>query len=426
MPWFNRPPPASNNSSKTISPRVAVVKLENFSALGDLAMQKIYQLLLSQLESEKTLVFLDLLVDFSHNRAQFNVSQADTCNYLIYLKFTQNRNRVGLGLAIFSRRLDKIVDLAYAESELTAGETDLLNTSEFGFSETGFVKVLEMGAKKDLLDIGSFSGNDGQPLYFFFYPEEILIYHGASGRLEKQSALKLTWERPYYPVLGYEGRLALFDAGSVPVLAAGGNFSPRCLLFAGRNSQWQPLPSLGFIPFRTLNLNGRPYLVGGHYELGKNYFSDTLTFMPFAEGRMDAVGLLEKKIFPFFTCAIYAPQGELQAVHLIDLSYRQRLLGSNLAAIPPPAKDVKRGATLALLDNRWLAVSDYSRAADRLFLYDVRDGGMRLAFEKPLAGEIVFLTAGSWLQRQGFWLYLFSQVNGYPTYTLQFWGEPHE
>ncbi len=50
--------------------RVAVVRFENESELGDLAMQKIYQMLISRLESEKNIRLADLLVDFTDGRGE--------------------------------------------------------------------------------------------------------------------------------------------------------------------------------------------------------------------------------------------------------------------------------------------------------------------------------------------------------------------
>jgi hypothetical protein len=48
--------------------RVAVVRFENDSELNDLAMQKIYQMLISKLENEKNIRVADLLIQFAGGR----------------------------------------------------------------------------------------------------------------------------------------------------------------------------------------------------------------------------------------------------------------------------------------------------------------------------------------------------------------------
>ena len=51
--------------------RAAVVQIDNLSDLSDLAIQKAYQLIFAQLEGEKNLQFLDLLIDFTGKQRQF-------------------------------------------------------------------------------------------------------------------------------------------------------------------------------------------------------------------------------------------------------------------------------------------------------------------------------------------------------------------
>ena len=86
----------------------AVVQFENYSELTDLAMQKIYQLLMARLENDKNIRISDLLINFANGRGEFNLSKVNELDYLLYLKFIQNKNKTGLGLAIFSRWQDKV------------------------------------------------------------------------------------------------------------------------------------------------------------------------------------------------------------------------------------------------------------------------------------------------------------------------------
>ena len=63
----------------------------------------------------------------------------------------------------------------------------------------------------------------------------------------------------------------------------------------------------------------------------------------------------------------------------------------------------KKGASLAALGGEWLAVSDYTRASDQLFFYDIQNGGQRLVYSEKITGEIQFISAGAWQNTRGFW-----------------------
>jgi hypothetical protein len=190
--------------------RIAVVQFENYSELTDLAMQKIYQMLTARLENDKNIKNSDLLINFANGRGEFNLSKVNELDYLLYLKFIQNKSKTGLGMIIFSRWQDKLVSIKYIEKNLGQGEMDLLDAKNFAFSELGFSKLTEFETKKNLMDIQSMNSADGQSQYFFYYPDEIVICQARENRLEKHSSVKLNWTRPLYPALNYQGKLLLF------------------------------------------------------------------------------------------------------------------------------------------------------------------------------------------------------------------------
>jgi hypothetical protein len=82
-----------------------------------------------------------------------------------------------------------------------------------------------------------------------------------------------------------------------------------------------------------------------------------------------------------------------------------------------------KGGSLAILNDQWLAMSDYSRTNDRLFFFDIRNGGQKLIYENKIEGEIAFLRTGVWLGQRGFWVNIRSMKNGYAGSVLQFWGK---
>jgi hypothetical protein len=400
--------------------RVAVVRFENNSELSDLAMQKIYQMLVSRLETEKSIHVFDLLVNFTNGRGEFNVSRAADLDYLLELKLIQNKSKTGLGLTIFSRLQDKIVAVKYFEKALSQGEMEFLNLKDFAFSELGFSKLVEFESKKNLMDIQSITGNDGQSQYFFYYPDEIIIYLAKEMRLEKYSQFKLKWKRPIYPVLHYEGKLLLFYSKQTMVLTAGGNFSPNAQVLTFRDNQWQEEPKIDFVPFKFLMLNQNPYLVGARYEGGKNYFKDTIYFLPFSDPA-ERSGAYEKKVYPAMAVDFSVQEGQLQAVHVIDRNYHHHLFTSEFEE--KPCAPEKKGASLAALGGEWLAVSDYTRQTDQLFFYDIRDGGLRPVYTGKIPGEVRFISAGAWQQSKGFWIGVQQKQDGRERYVVQFWGK---
>jgi hypothetical protein len=406
-----------------VSARVAVVQFENYSELTDLAMQKIYQTLTARLENEKNIKISDLLINFANGRSEFNLSKVNGLDYLLYLKFIQNKSKTGLGMIIFSRFQDKIVSIKYIEKNLSQGEMEFLNTNNFAFSELGFSKLTEFETKKNLLDIQSINSTEGQTQYFFYYPDEIAIYLAKEERLEKHSAFKLKWTRPLYPVLNYQGKLLVFTFKNTLILTAGNNFSPYAQLWTFGNNQWLETAKIGFVPCKQLIFNQNPYLVGASYSEGKNYFKGNIYFMPFSDPTVYS-GIVEKKAFPAYDLDFSTREGQLQGVHLIDRNYNYHLLTADFAEKTPEPN--KKGASLAASDDQWLAVSDYSRQTDQLFFYDIKAGGQRPVYTGKTLGEIQFITAGIWQSIKGFWVCVQLPQDGYGRSVLQFWGKRND
>jgi hypothetical protein len=403
--------------------RAAVVRFENRSELSDLAMLKLYQMLIARLEGEKNIHVADLLVNFTNGRGDFNLSQAGALDYLVELKLIQNKSRTGLGLSVFSRLQDRIVALKYFERAISKGEMDLLNAQDFAFAELGFSKLLEFEVRDGLMDIRSLPMDGGQTQYFFFYPDEIVVYVARETRLEKLSLIKLQWERPYYPVLHDEGRLLLFRAGPTLLLTAGSNFSSYSQVLAFRDDRWQEVQRLDFVPCRYITLNQSPYLVGLRFEAGRNFFKDAVYFMPFGDPAAKA-STYEKKTYPAMAVDFSTQEDRLQAVHLIDRGYNYHLFTSDFEEKTPLPE--KKGASLAVLGGEWLAMSDYTRGSDRLFFYDIRDGGQRTVYTARISGEVQFISGGTWQNAKGFWAGVRQSSDGAERLQVQFWGKRDE
>lgn len=404
--------------------RVAVVRFENESELSDSALQKIYQMLVSRLEGEKSFRVLDLLLNFNGGRGEFNLVQPEALDFLIELKLIQNKSKTGLGLTVFSRLQNRVLTVKYFERNISKGEMDLLNTRSHAFANLGFSLLLEFESRLGLMDIQSIAAVDGQEQYFFFYPDEIIIYNARETRLEKHFQFKLAWTRPVFPVLHPEGKLLLFRLGSDLVLTAGCNFSPTAQMQTFRDGRWQESRKIDFVPFRFVTLNQAPYLVGARYEEGRNFFKGKVYFLPFSAAAASDASAYEKATCPALSLDFSTREGQLQAVHAIDRDYTYRLFTADFEEKKPLSE--KKGATLAASNGEWLAISDFSRGSDQLFFYDIRDGGLRPVYTGKVAGEIQFMAAGNWHGVRGFWAGVRQPVDGMERLMVQFWGKRNE
>jgi hypothetical protein len=435
------PPPVASSGSDALAQAVAdhvraysrdkfelsfaVSRIENASPLPDAAVQKIYQLIAARLETETSFSFRDSLLSFSNGRGEFNPRTLDDVNHLIYLRLVQNLNKTGIGVVIYSKRQDTVVSVRYAETEIPAGERNLLVKSDFGFSGLGFAKLAEWQPPAGLLDVCAVPSAGGPPMLLLLYPAEIEVRQLRDDRLEKSSTLKLNWGRPFYPVLHPEGRMALRQQGGTLLLAAGGNFSNASKIFRFSDGKWTETDHVDFVAQAWLTINAAPYLAGARYQTGQNTFQGRIFLLPVAAdgGTTDKASLYEKSVPPFLALDVNAPGGRLESLHLIDLGYVYHQYSSEFAERLADPMLRRSGSALAVIPGQWLATSDYSSGADRLFLTGIGDGGWRPTYDQPIDGEIVFIRDGSWQGTPGFWVYVRRSRDTYDEYPLQFWGK---
>ncbi|MCK4761113.1 MAG: hypothetical protein KAW12_02870 [Candidatus Aminicenantes bacterium] len=415
--------------------RTAIVKFENFSGLPDITAQKYYQLIAAKLETSKkeSFNFFDLMINFSKNRGVFNLNRTGKLNYLIYVKLIKNREKLGAGTVIFSKSLDKIVFLKYYEEFLPAGEKDIINTVNYGFKTGGFTKITGIEAEKNLLDFKSIKALNGEVRYYFYYPGKIEIYNTAGSNFKKSFSFKLNWGRPYYPAKEAEGKLAYFYRDSTLYLTVGNNFSPKSKVFTFRDNRWREEGSLNFVPFQFIKINMSYYLAGAAYHPGKNFFKDKILLAPFRGGKIRKEELYEKNMPHFreknktqaFYDAAFAVNGDnLESLHVIDKKYNCRYFAADL--VEWPIDDDRRGGAICALDGKWLAISAYSTKNDKLCLYKIQGGSREFVYEKKIKGEIIFISAGAWKSRRGFWVYVRikdSRQLRDSEYRLQFWSK---
>jgi hypothetical protein len=420
--------------------KTAIIRYDNISGASDLVAQKFYQLIVAKLENAKTLTgsfqYTDLMINFSKNQGQFNLNRVHSLNYLVYLKLTRNKNKIGAGVSIFSRISDKIVYIRYAESVFDVQEQDIFETSRFGFQDAGFSKLVEIDAKAGLLDFKSFQDHQGKLRFLFFYPGEVQFFSEQRNRLERYFSYPLKWDGTYYPVMAEEGKMAVFNGGDRFYITLGANFSRYAKVLELIGADCTEGGTIDFIPFRRIGINDEDYLVGARFSLGKNYFEQLLLLAPFAHlttGRLsqdkESYPFLLKEVYPFYALD-FSTVGEartLDSLHLIDRDYKYRYFGDNFQQLTVEEAG-NRGASLCAFNGVWLAVSDYSRGYDTLYFYKIEKGSRALVFQNSIAGEILLISEGMWKAARGFWLYVKMQKSpgATPEFKLQFWSKKSE
>lgn len=400
--------------------RAAVIKYENYSQLSELGAQQFYQLLISRLEAQKNFQFKDYMVGFSENRGRFNITRMHKLSHMIYLKLIRNRNKLGVGIVIFSLYSDKIVSVKYVEDNFSMPEKEILETKNFGFKSNGFFKVIEIEAHENLLDCRTFR-QKGSPLeYYFYYPNKVEIFKMKDSSMKRADVIPIKWSRPYFPVLEFEGKISFITLADTSFMVMGGNFSNTSKIFVRKKGQWQELGKMTFLPLRQVTLNNTRYIMGVRYETGKNIFQNKLIFSPVDSKKLVTGEIFEKKVLRFYDLDFSVSGGNLETLHLIDDEYHYRFFGSNLEEIR--VETDKRGASLSILNKKWLAMSDYSRKRDKLHFYKIIDGGLEKIYQNEVDGEITFISEGLWRTRSGFWVSVRKESGSQHEYRLQFWS----
>ena len=418
----------------------SIVNYENLAGISGAAAQKFYQLLVSKLETISMIGFSDLMINFNQNKGEFNLNRVHSLNYLIYIRLIRNKTAIGTGVSIFSRTLDKIVYNKYVESEFVQSEEQILEVSPLDFKGAGFSRVVELEARRNLLDVRSIPDSNSIETLAFLYPDKIDFFKVNESQLEKFFSQKIEWTRPFYPALEPEGKLSFFIESGVVYAGAGTNFSRYSKIFAFKGEKWEDVQSaeLDFVPFRLITLNNSLYLAGARFALGRNYFENKLVLAPFQWDQLtqNNRNLLEKQVVPFYALEFSTNENSrvLNSIHIVDREYKYRFFGDNFEQMT--VEKAERGAALSALDGQWLAASDFSRGRDKLYFYKIENGGRRQVYENMIDGEIIFISEGVWKSSPGFWVYIkvcldrsssnTDEKSGIMEYKLQFWSKKSE
>ena len=401
--------------------QVSVIRFENFSDLTDQAAVKFYQLLVAKLEGHPDFQFADLMINFHNGNGVFNEAAAGNVQFPVYLKLVRNVDKIGAGAVVFSRIEDKIIGLKYAEEFVSKGESDILDTRSYGFREMGFTKMTEIDVESQLLDFKTVKDLQGDERYYFLYPDKIDVFGTIQNRLTKLLSVDLDWGRPYYPAIVPEGKLFVTFHQNKGYIAAGTNFSPHAKMFALEELQLQELGELDFVPVRLAAINQQVFLLGVRYEMGKNYFQGKIVVAPFSDGQILSQQQYEKQVPPHYAIDFSVADNQLNSIHIVDRDYNYQFLGPDFE--PATTGISRRGSAIAALNDEWVAVSDFTEAADqdRLYFYKVDKTARQFVYQKSIEGSIIAIGSGIWKTGEGFWVFLKKPTRYKPKYKLQFW-----
>jgi hypothetical protein len=407
-----------------LNPRVAVTKFENYTNLSDLACQRFYQLFVSQLEKLPNLAYYDLMINFSNKTGTFNLKRSEEASYLIYLRLIQHYQKLGLGMVIFSKDVNKIVYIDYKEVTYSNHELSLLDATDYGFSEVGFSKVIQTAVNRDLLDLYSIIRSEGVSEHFLLYPDQIEIFQSEAKILKKTATIPLKWERPYFPTLHPEGRLFYFQWNGVEYFSAGANFSEYGKIYQFKNNGWQEFSRTEVVLLTKISLNDRIYLVGGKYIAGKNYFDKYVKLIPLLPAEL-VLKEAYKKPLPYFYAIDFAKNNqELISIHLVDYDYKFKTYSADFELLVQ--EEEKFGAALAVDRLKWVALSNYSIGNDQINFFQIENGKVQKIYKNKIQAEIRFIRSGYLKSQAGFWVYTVKETEKVNDYHLQFWGIGHE
>ncbi|MEN8152641.1 MAG: hypothetical protein ABFR75_01340 [Acidobacteriota bacterium] len=400
--------------------KYSIVKFQNNSILTDIEGQKFYQLLVSKLELNKNLNFIDLLLDFNKKNGVFNLNRVNGIDYSVYINLTNNKNKIGSGIVVYSRDLEKIVFVKYFETLIKKGERDLLKIKNYGFKDSAFVKFFEINLNNQLLDVCSINGPEDSIYSIFYYFDKVEIYKHEGKTLKKKITEKLLWERPFFPVIKKEGKLFSLIKDKEIYFFVGGNFSSYSRVFSYDGKTVNKKGKINFIPFSKFTINNIDYLAGSKYASGKNFFLGKIFFMALKNGKIISSEIFIKKVPEFFSAIFGKNENNLNTFSIIDKNYLFKRFTQDFNE--KVVSKIKYGFAAGNSGDNYIGLSGYTMNNDILNIMNVDHGIENESFKQDINGSISFISKGIWNEKKGLWILIERNKFENNSFHLQFWG----
>ena len=95
--------------------------------LSDLELQRFYHLIITPLERSGNRQFRDLSTGFNNGKGNFDLNRINEINHFISIKLINNMGKIGAGIIIYNRNVNRIVSVKYYEESIKNREVERLD-----------------------------------------------------------------------------------------------------------------------------------------------------------------------------------------------------------------------------------------------------------------------------------------------------------
>lgn len=396
--------------------KYSIIRFENYSSLSDLELQRFYGLIITNLERSEVADFKDILTGFNNGKGNFDLNRINEVNHFVTIKLINNMGKLGAGVIIYNRNLNRIVSVRYYEEQINKREIELLSIKDPGVSSREYFKVFDLRVNKNLLNIVS-CDIKGTEYLFFLLTDRIDIYTIVKNSISKKSTRRINWEKPYFPSIKNEGNLFLFKENSEIFFAAGSNFSKYSYVYKLEGSELKSHSRMEFSIADVIKINDIRYIAGFNYNFGMNFYKGKLFLKQFKHLNFNSGETFAKTLPDFYSAAFYKEGDDFRSIFLIDLDYNMRVFSDTMNEAA--GFESKFGSTHAISGNV-IAVSDHVDKNDRLRMLKIGNI-MTPLFNIRIKGEIKLIKNGILKGYKGFWIIVENNTKGIVKLNLQFW-----
>jgi len=400
----------------------SIIRFEDNYKFSDLELQRFYNLIVTELEISDKNRFFDLSTGFNNGRGSFDLNRISKINYYVSIKIINNMGKIGVGIVIFNRNINRIVSVKYVEESVSRNEIELLSIKDPGLSNREYSKVYDIGVSGDILSIASLSKDEVENIFLLF-PDRIDVFVLKNNSIKKNSSVKIRWGRPYFPSIKMEGNIFMYSDNSGIYLFVGSNFSKYSHVFRLRENRLIQAEKMDFSVFNIISINDQIYMAGFNYDFGKNFYKGKLYLKSFNVSNLVAGKIFVKKIPDFYSASFHKEGMKFQALFLIDKNYNLRVFTDKVSDSNEINK--KYGSALAVLNNM-IILSDFSMINDRIKILGMNSIPSTPVFDMEVSGSIKLIKKGKVNNYEGFWVIVEDNDRRSGKSKLQFWRKDIE
>ncbi|MCK5003698.1 MAG: hypothetical protein KAS21_01325 [Candidatus Aminicenantes bacterium] len=397
--------------------KYSIIRFESSSNLSDLELQRFYHMIITPIERSENEQFRDLSTGFNNGKGNFDLNRINEINHFISIKLINNMGKLGAGIIIYNRNVNRIVSVKYYEEPIKKREVELLRIKDPGLSSREYSKLYDIRVSHNLLNVAS-CNIKGTEYVFFLLNDRIDVYTLTENSILKLKSNEVEWGRPHFPSIQNEGNLFLFEENDDIFLIVGSNFSRYSYIFNLKDNELKRIAKFDFSVADVFIINGVRYIAGFNFSFGKNFYKGKLFLKQFNSVNFNAGETYIKNLPDFYSAAFYKDRGEFRSLYLIDLNYNMRIFSDTINETP--GSDSKFGYTHAISEDV-IAISSYTENNDRLKMMKIGNDINTPIFNKEIKGKIRLIEKGIVEGKHGFWIIVEKSNKGFKNLKLQFW-----